>query len=40
MKLIRTLDKSPLYQLQLPDKEVLRNKLQELANIPQIEDKE
>ena len=28
------------YQLQLPDKEVLRKKLQELANIPQIEDKE
>ena len=28
------------YQLQLPDKEVLRNKLQELVNIPQIEDKE
>lgn len=27
------------YQLQLPDKEVLRKKLQELANIPQIEDK-
>ena len=26
------------YQLQLPDKEVLRKKLQELANIPQIED--
>lgn len=25
------------YQLQLPDKEVLRKKLQELANIPQIE---
>lgn len=28
------------YQLQLPDKEVLRKKLQELANIPLIEDKE
>ena len=28
------------YQLQLPDKEVLRKKLQELANIPQIEDKQ
>ena len=28
------------YQLQLQDKEVLRKKLQELANIPQIEDKE
>lgn len=28
------------YQLQLPDKEVLRKKLLELANIPQIEDKE
>ena len=28
------------YQLQLPDKEVLRKKLQELANIPQIEDSE
>ncbi|MBP3819790.1 MAG: DUF1016 family protein [Butyrivibrio sp.] len=27
------------YQLQLPDKEVLRKKLQELANIPLIEDK-
>ena len=27
------------YQLQLPDKEVLRKKLQELVNIPQIEDK-
>ena len=27
------------YQLQLPDKDVLRKKLQELANIPQIEDK-
>ena len=26
------------YQLQLPDKEVLRKKLQELANIPQIEE--
>ena len=25
------------YQLQLPDKEVLRKKLQELANIPQID---
>ena len=40
MKFVRTLDKSPLYQLQLPDKEVLRKKLQELANSPQIEDKE
>lgn len=28
------------YQLQLPDKEVLRKKLQELSNIPLIEDKE
>ena len=28
------------YQLQLPDKEVLRKKLQELVNIPLIEDKE
>ena len=28
------------YQLQLPDKEVLRKKLQELANIPMIEDNE
>ena len=28
------------YQLQLPDKEVRRKKLQELANIPQIEDME
>jgi len=27
------------YQLQLPDKEVLRKKLQELANIPMLEDK-
>jgi len=27
------------YQLQLPDKEVLRKKLQELANIPQIDNK-
>ena len=26
------------YQLQLPDKEVLRKKLQELANIPMIEE--
>lgn len=26
------------YQLQLPDKDVLRKKLQELANLPQIED--
>ena len=26
------------YQLQLPDKEVLRKKLQELANIPMLED--
>ena len=28
------------YQLQLPDKEVLRRKLQELANIPMLEDNE
>ena len=26
------------YQLQLPDKEILRKKLQELSNIPKIED--
>jgi len=37
MKLIRTLDKSPLYQLQLPDKEVLRKKLQELV-VPTLEE--
>ena len=28
------------YQLQLPDKEVLRRKLQELANITMLEDNE
>ena len=27
------------YQLQLPDKDVLRRKLQELANLPEIEEK-
>ena len=27
------------YQLQLPDKDILRNKLQELANLPEIEEK-
>lgn len=27
------------YELQLPDKDVLRKKLQELASLPEIEDK-